>query len=66
MCLAYLCLALCRGWHCVHTPECLTNAMCSSLPPCIILQALLRKYVPLGVVILVVLLVLWARAKFYS
>lgn len=29
-------------------------------------QALIRKYVPLIVVVLVVLLVLWARAKFYS
>lgn len=29
------------------------------------LQALIRKYVPLVAVILIVLLVLWARAKFY-
>ena len=30
------------------------------------LQALMRKYVPLAVVVFVVLLVLWLRAKFYS
>jgi hypothetical protein len=32
---------------------------------CCSLQALMRKYVPLAVVILVVLLVLWLRKKFY-
>eukprot|EP00197_Chlamydomonas_leiostraca_P008644 CAMPEP_0202860490 /NCGR_PEP_ID=MMETSP1391-20130828/2164_1 /ASSEMBLY_ACC=CAM_ASM_000867 /TAXON_ID=1034604 /ORGANISM="Chlamydomonas leiostraca, Strain SAG 11-49" /LENGTH=167 /DNA_ID=CAMNT_0049539653 /DNA_START=307 /DNA_END=810 /DNA_ORIENTATION=- len=29
-------------------------------------QALMRKYVPLAVIVVVVLLVLWLRAKFYS
>jgi hypothetical protein len=28
-------------------------------------QALIRKYVPLAVVVIVVLLVLWVRSKFY-
>ena len=35
------------------------------LPVCSI-QALLRKYVPLAVVLFFVLLVLWLRAHFYS
>lgn len=29
-------------------------------------QALIRKYVPLAVVLMTLLLVLWIRAKFYS
>jgi hypothetical protein len=35
----------------------------ASTNPCA--QALMRKYVPLAVVIVVVLLVLWLRKKFY-
>ena len=29
-------------------------------------QAFIRKYIPLAVIIMIVLLVLWLRSKFYS